>query len=159
MDPGLQSTNPTFIAHGLSCSTDCGIFLDQGSKPCLLHWQADSWQLSHQESSFFCFVLFCFYWIGTLFQKLSFCSGRHFEVQEPGWKSVGLWDSGTREIQKLSIWTWPWSVWVCLCDPEICPKSSKWNSVSRKMHLLVCDLLKTGLLICKLPLITTPVNK
>ena len=28
------------MAHGLSCSTACGIFPDQGSNPCPLHWQA-----------------------------------------------------------------------------------------------------------------------
>ena len=36
--------------HGLGCSVACGIFLDQGSNPCLLHWQVDSLPLSHQES-------------------------------------------------------------------------------------------------------------
>ena len=36
--------------HGLSCSEACGIFPDQGSNPRLLHWQADSFQLSHQGS-------------------------------------------------------------------------------------------------------------
>ena len=30
------------VAHGLSCSAACGIFPDQGSNPCALHWQADS---------------------------------------------------------------------------------------------------------------------
>ena len=30
------------VAHGLHCSAACGIFLDQGSNPCPLHWQADS---------------------------------------------------------------------------------------------------------------------
>ena len=35
----------------LSCSAACGIFLNQGSNPCLLHWQADSLPLSHQEPS------------------------------------------------------------------------------------------------------------
>ena len=30
------------VAHELSCSVACGIFLDQGSNPCSLHWQADS---------------------------------------------------------------------------------------------------------------------
>ena len=30
------------VAHGLSCSAACAIFLDQGLNPCLLHWQADS---------------------------------------------------------------------------------------------------------------------
>ena len=36
--------------HGLSGSTACGIFLDQGSNPCPLHWQVDSYPLSHQGS-------------------------------------------------------------------------------------------------------------
>ena len=30
------------MAHGLSCSTARGIFPDQGSNLCPLHWQADS---------------------------------------------------------------------------------------------------------------------
>ena len=30
------------VVHGLSCSTACGIFPDQGSNPCPLHWQVDS---------------------------------------------------------------------------------------------------------------------
>ena len=34
--------------HRLSYSKACGIFLDQGSNPCLLPWQADSLLLSHQ---------------------------------------------------------------------------------------------------------------
>ena len=33
------------VAHGLSCSTACGIFSDQGSNPCPLHWHR--WILSH----------------------------------------------------------------------------------------------------------------
>ena len=40
---GLQGTQASvFVAHGLSCSAACGIFPDQGSNPCLLHWQVDS---------------------------------------------------------------------------------------------------------------------
>ena len=30
------------VAYGLSCPVACWIFLDQGSNPCPLHWQADS---------------------------------------------------------------------------------------------------------------------
>ena len=37
-------------ACGLSSSSAHGIFPDQGSNPCLLHWQADSLPLSHQGS-------------------------------------------------------------------------------------------------------------
>ena len=30
------------VVHGLSCSVAYGVFLDQGSNPCPLHWQVDS---------------------------------------------------------------------------------------------------------------------
>ena len=30
------------VAQGLGCSATCGIFPDQGSNPCPLHWQVDS---------------------------------------------------------------------------------------------------------------------
>ncbi|NIG59837.1 coiled-coil domain-containing protein [Pontoporia blainvillei] len=30
------------VVHGLRCSVACGIFTEQGSNPCPLHWQADS---------------------------------------------------------------------------------------------------------------------
>ena len=46
----LRSTDSVSVAHGLSCSTACAIFLDQGSNLCLLHWQMDSLLLSHQGS-------------------------------------------------------------------------------------------------------------
>ena len=39
------------VVHGLSCSAACGIFPDQVSNPCLLHWQMDSLPLSHQGTS------------------------------------------------------------------------------------------------------------
>ena len=38
------------VAPGLSCSTACRIFPDQGLNPCLLHSQEDSLPLSHQGS-------------------------------------------------------------------------------------------------------------
>ena len=45
-----QSTDLVVVVQGLSCSAACGILLDQGSNPCLLHWQVDSLPLSHQGS-------------------------------------------------------------------------------------------------------------
>ena len=36
---GLQSAGSVAVAHGLRCSAACGIFADQGSNPCPLHWQ------------------------------------------------------------------------------------------------------------------------
>ena len=45
--PGLQSTASIVVMHGLSCSIAYGIFLEQGSNLCLLHWQVDPLPLSH----------------------------------------------------------------------------------------------------------------
>ena len=47
---GSRRTGSVIVAHGLSCSAACGIFPDQGSNPCPLHWQADSQPLRHQGS-------------------------------------------------------------------------------------------------------------
>ena len=47
---GLHSAGSVVVVHGLSCSAACGIFLDQGSNPCPLNWQADSYPLCHQGS-------------------------------------------------------------------------------------------------------------
>ena len=44
------------MAHGISCSVACGTLLDQGSNPCLWHWQADSLPLSHQGSPHLSFL-------------------------------------------------------------------------------------------------------
>ena len=38
------------VAYGPSCPAACGIFPDQGSNPCPLHWQADSQPPRHQGS-------------------------------------------------------------------------------------------------------------
>ena len=47
---GSRRADSVIVAHGPSCSAACGIFPDQGSNPCPLHWQADSQPLRHQGS-------------------------------------------------------------------------------------------------------------
>ena len=47
---GSRRAGSVAVAHGPSCSAACGIFPDQGSNPCPLHWQADSQPLLHQGS-------------------------------------------------------------------------------------------------------------
>ena len=49
-DTGSRRAASVVVAHRPSCSAACGIFPDQGSNPCLLHWQADSQPLRHQGS-------------------------------------------------------------------------------------------------------------
>ena len=65
---GSRRAGSVVVAHGPSHSAACGIFPDQGSNPCPLHWQADSQQLHHQGSplsSFFkiIFSFFCSPWV------------------------------------------------------------------------------------------------
>ena len=51
------------MAHRPSCSVACGIFPDQDSNPCPLHWQADSQPLHHQgspKSGFLSGLRFCY---------------------------------------------------------------------------------------------------
>ena len=47
---GSRCAGSAIVAHGPSCSAACGIFPDQGSNQCPLHWQADSQPLHHQGS-------------------------------------------------------------------------------------------------------------
>ena len=47
---GSRCAGSVVVAHGPSCYAACGIFPDQGSNPCALHWQADSQPLRHQGS-------------------------------------------------------------------------------------------------------------
>ena len=51
---GFRRAGSVVVAHGPSRSVACGIFPDQGSNPCLLHWQADSQPLRHQGSPITC---------------------------------------------------------------------------------------------------------
>ena len=46
----LQSTGSVAMEPRVSCSTACGIFLNQDLNLCLLHGQADSLPRSHQGS-------------------------------------------------------------------------------------------------------------
>ena len=47
---GSRRAGSVIVAHGPSRSVACGIFPDQDSNPCPLHWQADSQPLRHQGS-------------------------------------------------------------------------------------------------------------
>ena len=66
---GSRRTGSAVVAHGPSCSAACGIFPDQGSNPCPLHWQADSQPLRHQGSPVLFFLTFrvlCIIWLMCL---------------------------------------------------------------------------------------------
>ena len=54
---GSRRAGSVIVAHGPSCSAACGIFPDQGSNLCPLHWQADSQPLCHQGSPFLVLII------------------------------------------------------------------------------------------------------
>ena len=47
---GSRRAGSVIVAHGPSRAAARGIFPDQGSNPCPMHWQADSQPLRHQGS-------------------------------------------------------------------------------------------------------------
>ena len=59
-------------AHRLSCPAVWGIFLDQGSNPCPLHWQVDSYHWATREVSLETWqkIMGDCYWMGGLGQCL-----------------------------------------------------------------------------------------
>ena len=67
---GSRHAGSVVVAHGPSCSVACGIFPDQGSNPCPLHWQADSQPLHHQGSLAWLFLIIS--WVRHITQNRSF---------------------------------------------------------------------------------------
>ena len=64
---GFKSTSSVVVPYGLSCPAACRIFPDQGSHPCLLHWQLDPLPLSQQGSPLTAFdTAFPLVLLGTL---------------------------------------------------------------------------------------------
>ena len=55
--------------HGLSCSMASGIFPEQESNLCLLHWQVDSLQLSHEGSPWILIPWIFLFGLNLLFPK------------------------------------------------------------------------------------------
>ena len=47
--PGSRAQGSVAVLQGLSCSSACGIFPDQGVNPYPLHWQGDSYSLHTRE--------------------------------------------------------------------------------------------------------------
>ena len=76
----LQSTDSVAVTHRSSGSVACGIFPDQRSNPRLLHWQADSYPLSHWGSLMINFLSVFFCGLLNLDLQKSSC----YKVTKPG---------------------------------------------------------------------------
>ena len=84
---GSRRAGSVVVAHRPSCSVACGIFPDQGSNPCPLHWQADSQPLRYQGSPNFCFFVAVYF--------LKTAGGWSWEA------SLELWDAYSQRYLTL----------------------------------------------------------
>ena len=118
---GSRRAGSAIVAHGPSCSVACGIFPDQGSNPCPLHWQADSQPLRHQGSPKNLFLLLLFFlnfllhWVFIAVCGLSlvaasggysssrcagFSSQRLLLLQSTGSRHTGFSSCGSRALER-----------------------------------------------------------
>ena len=102
----LSSCGSRALERRLSCSAACGIFSDQGSNPCPLHWQADSF--------FFFLILFIYFWLRCIFvaahgHSLVAASGGYSFLRCVGfslWCLLLLRITGSRHVGFSSCGTW-----------------------------------------------------
>ena len=141
------------MAHGLSCSTACGIFPDQGSNPCPLHWQADSQPLHHQGSPYFFFFfkrddpfiyLFIYLWLCWVFisvrgLSLVTASGGHSSSRCMGLslsRPLLLWSTGSRCAGSVVVAHGPSCSTACGIVPDQgsnpCPLH--WQADAQPLH-------------------------
>ena len=112
-DSWLPSTGSIVVAHGLSFSSACGTFLDQGSNLCLLQWRVGSLPPSHQESPQLCLLLSQLlspWWSANLFSLIE-----SRQLESWFYCGFGCWEENDLDIQNLTSW-FPWSatwqVWL-----------------------------------------------
>ena len=93
-----------FVAPGLNFSMACGIFMDEGLNPWLLHWQVDSLPPNYQESPIYLFRS-QYYFLDTLFRYLAIldCLCRN-EGCTRLMEIVYVWMAITSEHQWRSMW-------------------------------------------------------
>ena len=110
----LQMRQLSSCGSRASCFAACGIFPDQGSNPCPLHWQADSQPLRHQGSpgiDFFLINLFILFLaalgIRCCTQASSSCGKRgplFIAVRRPHYRGLSLRSTGSRhEIGRAHV--------------------------------------------------------
>ena len=95
----LQGTQASVVlVHRLSCPKACGIFPDQGSNLCPLHWQADSYPLYHQGSP----------------KELLLPFYKAFPLQL-AWGGIGTPGGKVSAVKQLGTWIGPqiFSLWLC----------------------------------------------
>ena len=115
---GSRRAGSVIVAHGPSCSAACGIFPDQGSNPCLLHWQAGSQPLHHQGSPRKNI---------ELHNRAVLC---HWSLL---WMSMPLWPSGSIVLTVFPL-VWLIHLWGCGAECRVRAGAGDWNA---SLHTVV----------------------
>ena len=111
----LRSTGSSVVvAHRLSCSTACAVFLDQGLSLCLLHWQVDSYLLCHQGNPRSTCSLFFLKLIYYLFGCAGVLVVAPRNLQSSLWLE-GSWHMGSSSLARDRTWA------LCLGSMEPLP--------------------------------------
>ena len=135
--PGLWSTGSVVVVlRMLSCSSACGIFLDQGSNPFLLYWHADSLPLSYQGS--------------PLIHSLCSFTTKGWKMHLGSWCELEGWEVSIC-FHFISWWTKPASIGKCwnvnyeyitkVCNINITDyKNAGMSSLSRAQEIEITAL-------------------
>ena len=91
---GSKHTGSVVVAPGFSCSAACGIFPDQGSNPCPLHWQVDSYLLRQQGSPKLAVFLYIYIYIER--ERFMVASGLAV--------ACGIFVAGHRLLSSCGVW-------------------------------------------------------
>ena len=98
---GSRCAGSVLVAHGPSCSAACGIFPDQGSNPCPLHWQADSQPLHHQGSPWVVFKILKY---TDYFPKILW----HFRFPQAEYMKVPTFTSVSAHFKVIYMYSFIW---------------------------------------------------
>ena len=117
---GSRRAGSVVVARGHSRSVACGIFPDQGSNPCSLHWQADSQPLRHQGSPGFLFnhfplhlvflcIMYSVHIIDSIYSiwvvQIIAC---YLTLEILIWRGFL-----SRYLTSLSEWCYSFHIWIC----------------------------------------------
>ena len=139
---GSRRAGSAIVAHEPSCSAACGIFPDQGSNPCPLHWQADSQPLRPQGSPIIIFFK---------------------EAKKEEKKTFSMLDSkGTQQQDRITLIPWFLSLlseWLLKCFMRLCFKAHQLEAVSTQCGELSSSLASCGPCRVRLSLALLPAIK
>ena len=139
----LQHTGSMVVAHRLSCFMTCGIFPDQGSNLCCLHWHEDSYPLRHQGSP-------TSFWISKFKHKYKTYYLKVMKVKSPSYILLVLfWKQESSDqirsdqsLSRVRLFATPWiaafQASLSITNSQSSRRLTSIESVMPSSHLILC---------------------